>query len=313
MGEPGWRNPEQAGHVAVLLGGWSAEREISLKSGRAMLAALRRRGVDAHAFDPSEQPLTRLADFDRALIALHGRGGEDGVIQGVLDALGVPYSGSGVLGSAIAMDKLRTKLIWRGLGLATPGFARLDAASDWERVVADLGLPLMVKPAHEGSSLGMARVDAAGDLQRAWHAAAAYDAEVFAEQWVSGEEYTVALLDGEVLPPIRIEPTHGFYDFDAKYVAEDTRMHCPCGLPAAVERELGELARAAFEVVGASGWGRVDVMRDAAGAFWLLEVNTVPGMTDHSLVPAAARVAGMDMDELVWRILATSQRREVAR
>ncbi|WP_440996898.1 D-alanine--D-alanine ligase [Arhodomonas sp. SL1] len=313
MTETPWGDPSQAGRVAVLLGGWSAEREISLKSGAAMLAALRARGVDAHAFDPREEPLDALSGYDRAVVALHGRGGEDGVIQGALEAMGVPYTGSGVLGSAIAMDKLRTKLIWRGLDLPTPAFRRLGADTDWAAAVEALGLPLIVKPAHEGSSLGMSRVDDVGDLATAWSRAADYDTTVFAERWIEGEEYTVTLLEGEALPTIRIEAGRGFYDFDAKYLADDTRMHCPCGLAEADEAELAALARQAFEAVGAEGWGRVDAMRDADGRFWLLEVNTVPGMTDHSLVPAAARVVGLGMEELVWRILRTSGGRDRVR
>ncbi|MCS4504701.1 D-alanine--D-alanine ligase [wastewater metagenome] len=309
MTEHTWQSAADAGRVAVLMGGWSAERDISLKSGAAILEALRGRGVDAHAFDPRDRALPDLLGFDRALVALHGRGGEDGAIQGALETLGIPYTGSGVLGSAVAMDKLRTKLIWRGLDLATPPFRMLGHATDWDGVVDELGLPLMVKPANEGSSLGMSRVGERDGLEAAWIRAADYDTAVFAERWITGEEYTVAVLDGECLPAIRIESARGFYDFDAKYVAEDTRMHCPCGLPADTERALGELALSAFEATGAEGWGRVDLMRDGDGRFWLLEVNTVPGMTDHSLVPAAARVAGLDMGELVWRILATSRAR----
>lgn len=296
------------GRVAVLAGGWSAERAISLRSGAEVLQALLARGVDAEPVDPRDRPLGDLASFDRAFIALHGRGGEDGTIQGALETLGVPYTGSGVLGSAIAMDKLRTKLLWHALQLPTPEFRELARDSDLAVAESELGFPLMIKPSHEGSSLGMARVDTAADLAPAWESARRFDSDVFAERCIVGEEYTVALLDGRVLPAIRIEATRRFYDFEAKYQAEDTRMHCPCGLPAADERRLGELARAAFDAVGASGWGRVDFMRDGGGRFWLLEVNTIPGMTDHSLVPAAARVAGLDMQELVWRILLTSVR-----
>jgi D-alanine-D-alanine ligase len=294
------------GRVAVLAGGASAEREISLRSGAEVLSALRARGIDAEAVDPRERPLADLAAFDRVFIALHGRGGEDGTIQGALETLGVPYTGSGVLGSAIGMDKLRSKLLWRALDLPTPEFRQLRDEADLVAVERELGFPLMIKPSHEGSSLGMARVDTAADLAPAWELARRYDCDVFAERCIVGEEYTVALLQDQVLPPIRIEATRRFYDFEAKYQAEDTRMHIPCGLLAEDERRLGELARAAFAAVGASGWGRVDLMRDGAGRFWLLEVNTIPGMTDHSLVPAAARAAGIDMQELVWRILLTS-------
>lgn len=294
------------GRVAVLAGGWSAERDISLKSGAEVLAALCSRGVNAELVDPSTRPLGELLAYDRAFIALHGRGGEDGVIQGALEALGVPYTGSGVLGSAIAMDKRRTKLIWRALGLPTPEFRTLKADADLKAARDDIGFPMMIKPSNEGSSLGMTRVDVVADLAPAWAAAKHYDPDIFAERWITGEEYTVALLGDRILPAIRIEATRAFYDFEAKYEADDTRMHCPCGLPAAAEKALGRMAWAAFDAVGGSGWGRVDFMRDAEGAFWLLEVNTIPGMTDHSLVPAAARVAGMDMAELVWRILLSS-------
>lgn len=298
--------PAALGRVAVLLGGDSAEREISLKSGAEVLGALLRRGVQAQAVDPRDVPLGRIAAFDRAFIALHGRGGEDGVIQGALEALGVPFTGSGVLGSALGMDKRRSKLLWRALGLPTPDFAPLRPDSDLDAVVARLGLPLMVKPSHEGSSLGMARVESRQALARACGEARRYDADVFAEPWVEGPEYTVALLGGEALPAIRIEATGQFYDFEAKYAAPDTRMHIPCGLDPAAEAALQRLSLDAFEAIGASGWGRVDVMADADGRFWLLEANTIPGMTDHSLVPAAARAAGIDLEELVWRILLTS-------
>lgn len=298
--------PESLGRVAVLAGGDSAERPISLKSGHAVSAALARRGVAAEIVDPAAVPLDTLAHYDRAFIALHGRGGEDGVIQGALDALGVPYTGSGVLGSAVGMDKRRTKLIWRGSDLATPPFRRLRDTGDLETAVRDIGLPMMIKPNQEGSSLGMTRVEAASDLEAAWRTACAYDDDVFAEQLIAGEEYTVALLGETVLPSIRIEATRRFYDFEAKYEADDTLRQCPSGLDEADEQSLAGLASAAFEAVGGGGWGRVDLMRDSDGGFWLLEVNTIPGMTDHSLVPTAASVAGIDMDELVWRILLTS-------
>ncbi|KAB7623858.1 D-alanine--D-alanine ligase [Alkalilimnicola sp. S0819] len=303
-------DPAVLGRVAVLLGGWSAERPVSLKSGAAVLAALQRRGVAAEAVDPAEQGLEVLRDFDRAFIALHGRGGEDGVIQGALEALGIPYTGSGVLASAVAMDKHRTKLLWLGCGdLPTPVHARLDATTDWDALVARLGVPLMVKPAREGSSIGMSKVMDAPELCRAWREAARFDAEVIAERWIEGGEYTVAVLDGEALPVIRLETPRSFYDYDAKYSANDTQYHCPCGLSAAEEQAMQALALRAFEAVGGQGWGRVDVMREADGRLWLLEVNTVPGMTDHSLVPMAARQAGMDFDELCWRILAGSLER----
>ncbi len=294
------------GRVAVLAGGHSAERPISLTSGNAVTAALAGRGVDAELVDVAAVELQALRQFDRAFVALHGRGGEDGVIQGALQALGLPYTGTGVLGSAIGMDKRRTKLIWRGSDLPTPAFARLASESDLADACASVGLPLMIKPSHEGSSLGMTRVDNESELARAWQQARAYDSAVIAERLIEGDEYTVALLDGVALPSIRIESTRRFYDFEAKYEADDTRMVCPSGLAAADEQALGALAANAFEAVGGSGWGRVDFMRDRHGGWWLLEVNTIPGMTDHSLVPAAAAAAGMPMDELVWRILLTS-------
>lgn len=298
--------PVDSGHVAVLAGGWSAEREISLISGAAVLAALRRRGVKADCFDPGERPLDGLSAFDRAFIALHGRGGEDGVVQGALEVIGLPYTGTGVLGSALGMDKLRAKQIWRGQDLPTPAFLRLDSETSLDRVEAELGFPVIVKPSHEGSSLGMTRADGSAELLDAWRRACYYDREVFAERWISGPEYTVSLLGEQPLPAIHIEPASAFYDFDAKYRAAETRLHCPCRLSARAEAALAELARAAFNALSGSGWGRVDLMCDAQDTFWLLEVNTVPGMTDHSLVPTAARVAGLSMEELVWRILLSS-------
>ncbi len=290
------------GRVAVLMGGQSAEREISLRSGQAVLAALRRQQVDAHAVDVTPERMVQLADFDRAFIALHGRGGEDGVIQGALEMLGLPYTGSGVAGSALGMDKYRCKLLWRGLGLPTADFVMLRCASDLDAAAA-LGFPLIVKPSREGSSIGMARVENRAGLQRAWRAAAQYDAEVMAERWISGAEFTAAILGDEVLPPIRLETPRAFYDYAAKYEADDTRYRCPCGLDEAQERQLRRLALEAFRSVGAAGWGRVDLMQDDDGRFLLLEVNTSPGMTDHSLVPMAARARGIDFDALVWRIL----------
>lgn len=296
------------GRVALVLGGWAAEREVSLSSGRMVLAALQSLGVDVTAVDPRDESLERLAAFERAFIIVHGRGGEDGVLQGALELLGVPYTGTGVLGSALGMDKLRTKLVWRGAGLPTPEFVRLQADSDWEAIVASVGSPLMVKPSREGSSIGMAKVRTAAELQRAYEVAVGFDSQVIAEQWITGEEYTVAILGERALPVIRLETPRDFYDYEAKYRADSTRYHCPCGLPPAAEAELQRLALEAFGQVGGYGWGRVDIMRDAAGRAWLLEVNTVPGMTDHSLVPMAARAAGMSFEELVWQILLTSER-----
>lgn len=301
------------GRVAVLLGGTSAEREISLLTGHAVLDALLERGVDAVAVDPAEGLHEQLTagDFDRAWIALHGRGGEDGTVQGLLSLLDIPYTGSGVLGCALAMDKLRTKRLFAGCGLPTPDFVELRGPDDFAAVGADLGFPVMVKPADEGSSIGLTRVEDAASLPTAYAAAAACHSPVFAERWVTGGEYTAAILHDEVLPLIRIDAGAGFYDYDAKYFSDATRYICPCGLPAAEEAEYGRLALLAFRAVGASGWGRVDFMLDDAGVPLLLEVNTVPGMTAHSLVPMAAAQAGTPFDALVWRILETSCR-EVA-
>ncbi|SDX06810.1 D-alanine--D-alanine ligase [Thiocapsa roseopersicina] len=295
------------GKVAVLLGGRAAEREISLKSGSAVLAALLRQGIDAHALDPDERVLEHLrtGGFDRAFIILHGRGGEDGQIQGALETIGMPYTGSGVLGSALGMDKYRCKLAWTGCGLPTAASVLLRTEADLAGAEA-LGFPLMIKPVHEGSSIGMARVEDRAALADAWRAARGYDALVLAERWIQGAEYTCAVLGQEALPMIRLETPHAFYDFEAKYRADSTRYHCPCGLPEAEEARLQRLALDAFEATGASGWGRVDLMVDGSGEPFLLEINTVPGMTDHSLVPMAARVAGLDFDTLVVRILETS-------
>lgn len=294
------------GKVAVLMGGPSAEREVSLKSGAAVLAALQARAVDAHGVDVGADivGVLQAGGFDRAFIALHGRFGEDGVIQGLLEALGLPYTGSGVLGSALSMDKVRSKQVWLACGLPTPDFALLDEHSDWGLLASELGLPLAVKPVREGSSLGAARVTESAALPAAFRAAQAFDARVMAEPWIEGDEYTVAILGGQALPLIRLETGRDFYDYSAKYETDDTRYHCPCGLPPEVESALQDLALRAFAALDGRAWGRVDVMRDAAGRPWLLENNTVPGLTDHSLVPMAAQAAGIDFDELVWRILA---------
>ena len=301
-------DPRAFGRVAVLLGGDSAEREVSLKSGAQVLAGLCQRGVDAHPVDPAEVGLAALIEggFDRAFIVLHGRGGEDGVIQGALETLGLPYTGSGVLASALSMDKLRCKQLFLGAGLPTPDFELLDGRSDWAGVVARLGLPLFVKPALEGSSIGISKVCEAGELETAWREASRYDDTVLVERFCTGAEYTVALLGDTALPAIRLETPHDFYDYDAKYLADDTRYHCPCGLPAEQEARLLRLSERAFAAVGGAGWGRVDLMLDGDGQPRLLEVNTVPGMTDHSLVPMAARAAGIEFDELVVRILAAT-------
>ena len=296
------------GRVAVLLGGDSTEREISLLSGNAVLAGLKRRGVDAHAFDLREQALATLLSerFDRVWIALHGPGGEDGTLQGALEYLGVPYTGSGVMGSAIGMDKLRTKRLAHAVGVATADYVVLRGQQDFELALERLGVPMIVKPATQGSSVGMSKVERATDLPAAFEAAARIETSVFAEAWISGREYTVAVLQGRALPAIRIETPRTFYDYEAKYFRDDTRYFCPCGLSVPAEQHLANLAVAAFDAVGAGGWGRADFMMDTTGRPLLLEVNTVPGMTDHSLVPMAARAAGIDFDELVWRVLETS-------
>jgi D-alanine-D-alanine ligase len=293
------------GKVGVLLGGRSAEREVSLKSGSMVLAALRAEGIDAHAFDPRERSLEELfrSAFDRIFIALHGRYGEDGTLQGALELAGVPYTGSGVLASALAMDKWRTKLVWQAAGVPTPRYELLAADSDLPAVAKRLGLPIMVKPASEGSSIGMSKVRRASDLEEAYALAANYDPLVIAEQFIEGPELTAGVLGHEALPLIRLETPRDFYDYQAKYVADDTRYICPCGLPANEEREIQRAVLRAFDVLGCRGWGRVDLMLDAAGRPHFLEVNTSPGMTDHSLVPMAARAAGISFGALCVRIL----------
>ena len=308
-------DPGRFGRVAVLMGGDSAEREISLRSGSAVLEALQSAGVDAHGLDPAAPGFLReLGDggYDRVFIALHGRGGEDGVMQGLLDVLGLPYTGSGVLGSALAMDKLRTKQVWQAAGVPTPGFVQLRGEPDLDVVPAALGYPVIVKPAHEGSSIGISKADSDESLREAWQQARRYDDEVFAEQWVTGGEYTCGILDGEALPLIRLETPNAFYDYEAKYEADTTRYLLPCGLDAEAERSLQTASLAAFRGVGGSGWGRVDFMLDVRGQPWFIEVNTVPGLTDHSLVPMAARAAGADFTALVCRILAATLARTEA-
>jgi D-alanine-D-alanine ligase len=294
--------------VAVLLGGSSAEREVSLRSGGMVLEALLERGVDAIAFDPAVRPLGELVAEDVAVAfnVLHGRPGEDGTVQGALELLGVPYTGSGVLASALAMDKWRTKLLWQAAGVPTPPFALLEADTDFDAVATRLGLPLMVKPANEGSSIGMSKVDRADQLEGAWRAAVAHDPLVIAERFIRGAEFTAGILDGKPLPLIRLETPRAFYDYEAKYHAEDTRYLVPCGLPAAEESAIQQAALTAFRLLGCRGWGRVDLMVDESGQPWFLEVNTAPGMTDHSLVPMAARHAGIDFGELCLRVLAAT-------
>jgi D-alanine-D-alanine ligase len=296
------------GKVAVLLGGPSAEREVSLRSGGMVLDALKRGGVDAHAFDPKDQGVEQLIAqrFDRVFIALHGRFGEDGTVQGMLEYLALPYTGSGVMASALAMDKWRTKLLWHAAGIPTPPYEPLTAESDFTAVAGRLGLPLMVKPAREGSSIGMSKVTTLEKLQAAYELAAQYDPLVIAERFIDGVEVTCAILNGEALPLIRLETPRVFYDYEAKYFANDTRYICPSGLPETQERRIQAESVRAYELVGCSGCARVDIMIDGAGAAYLLEVNTIPGMTDHSLVPMAARARGIDFDALCLRILETA-------
>jgi len=293
------------GKVAVLFGGRSAEREVSLKSGAAVLGALLRSGVDAHPFDPALQNLLALGDdgFDCAFIALHGRFGEDGTVQGALELLGIPYTGSGVLASALGMDKWRTKLVWHAAGLPIPDYVLLDLHSDWKAVAQRLGLPLFVKPANEGSSVGISKVKAVDELPAAYREAARFDKLVLAESFIGGGEYTVAILGEQALPVIKIEPANEFYDYEAKYLRNDTRYLCPSDLNDTQELEMQKLAKQAFALIGGKGWGRVDFLKDEVGRPFLLEANTSPGMTDHSLVPMAARQAGLTFEQLVLRIL----------
>jgi D-alanine-D-alanine ligase len=297
------------GKVVVLMGGRSAEREISLLSGQAVLQALQAQGIDAHGQDTAVddfQDILARENYARAFIALHGRGGEDGVIQGMLEMLSIPYTGSGVLGSALAMDKLRTKQVWQSAGIPTPSFVLLKNAADVAAAKDAIGYPVVVKPAREGSSIGISKVDTAAGLEDAWQLAAHYDDTVIAEQWISGGEYTAGILGDEVLPLIRLETPNVFYDYAAKYESDTTRYLLPCGLEAAQEAELQEVSLAAFRSVGAGGWGRVDFMLDESGRPWFIEVNTVPGLTDHSLVPMAAKAVGSEFNQLVCRILDTS-------
>ncbi len=296
---------DELGRVAVLYGGLSAEREISLLSGGAVIRALSEEGVDVIPVDIRENPLAAIlaVKADRAFIALHGAGGEDGKIQALLEFLQIPYTGSGVSASALSMDKVRTKQLWRGIGLSTPDYSLLSAQTHWQNTIDELGGIAMVKPCHEGSSIGMSRVTNAHDLQQAYVEASQFDQVVLAETFISGAEYTVAILDGIALPPIKLETQHQFYDFSAKYEADDTGYLCPCGLDTNSESTLKQLALDAFHGLGAKGWGRVDVMADQNGNFYLLELNTIPGMTSHSLVPMAAKAAGLSFNELVMTIL----------
>jgi D-alanine-D-alanine ligase len=307
------RSSADFGKVAVLLGGDSSEREISLLSGNAVLAALKRRGVNAEGFDPGERPVQELVSggFDRAWIALHGPGGEDGVMQGALEWLGVPYTGSGVLASALTMDKLKTKRVVVGAGLTAPPYTVLTGPDDLPRALNEVGLPMMVKPASQGSSVGITKVKTAGELESAYVEARRVDPIVFAEAFIEGDELTVGVLGQSALPSIRIVPATEFYDYQAKYFRDDTQYHCPSGLTARAEAELAAAALATFRVTDCFGWGRVDFMRDGrTGKFYFIEINTTPGMTGHSLVPMAARQAGIDFEDLVWRVLESSFARE---
>ena len=293
------------GKVAVLMGGPSSEREISLLSGKAVLAALQARGVDAHAFDPAERPLTTLSaeGFKRVFIALHGRYGEDGTVQGALETMAIPYTGSGVMASALAMDKWRTKMIWLQVGLPTPRYLVLTAEADWKQVAREIGLPLIVKPAREGSTIGISKVTHIEDLSKAYADAARHDPLVLAEQFIEGREVTVSILGGRALPVIRIEAPGGNYDYQNKYFSDDTRYFCPSGLPSELEKGIQTISLEAFRLLDCRGWGRADLMIDAAGKPWLLEMNTSPGMTAHSLMPMAAREAGLSFEDLVMAIL----------
>ncbi|AVH12957.1 D-alanine--D-alanine ligase [Acinetobacter indicus] len=298
-------NASKFGKVAVLFGGKSAERGVSLDSGQAVLDALLREGVQAEAFDPKDRSVTELVNYDRAFIVLHGRGGEDGQIQGVLEWLNVPYTGTGVQGSAIGMDKVKTKQVWQGSELPTAPYRIVTKDSNPADIVAALGLPLIIKPVHEGSSIGMSKVERIEDFAEAIAKATEHDAVVMAEKWITGREFTIVLLNGQALPVIRLEPPKdvAFYDYEAKYNRNDVQYGIPCGLIESEEQQLQVLALRAFQAVGASGWGRIDAMQDEQGNFWLLEVNTVPGMTSHSLVPKAAQAVGYSFDALCMAIL----------
>ncbi|GJM04348.1 MAG: D-alanine--D-alanine ligase [marine bacterium B5-7] len=300
--------PQDFGKVAVLMGGQSAERTVSLESGKAVAKALCNAGIDAHEIDFDKEAFNRLINdgFDRVFIALHGRGGEDGTIQGALETISLPYTGSGVLGSALAMDKIRSKSLWRDTGLTTPAAVELYKTSNWEQIADQIGLPIMVKPVREGSSIGASKVTKKQDLSIAWSQANQFDERVMAESWIEGNEYTVPILNDIVLPVIKLETSRDFYDYKAKYEDNDTKYICPCGLDKALEKKLGELSLKACQRLGVSGWARVDIMVDDANQAWLIEVNTVPGMTSHSLVPMGAKQAGISFEQLVVQILATS-------
>jgi len=300
---------EKFGKVAVLMGGLSAEREISLLSGNAVLDALKNQGVDAHGIDVDENIINKLVDknYQSAFIVLHGRGGEDGTMQGLLELMSMPYTGSGVMASSLAMDKLKTKQIWLAMGLPTPDFCIIDSEQSCKQALERLALPLIIKPVLEGSSIGMSKVEREEELIPAWQKAQQCGGTVIAESWIEGDEYTAAMLDDQVLPMIKLKTTHKFYDYDAKYEANDTQYICPCGLPEEQEKKFAELTTRAFNAVGASAWGRVDFMVDKNNQPWLIEVNTVPGMTSHSLVPMAAKQADLSFEDLVVRILSLAE------
>ncbi|MEJ2415330.1 MAG: D-alanine--D-alanine ligase [Exilibacterium sp.] len=301
---------QRLGRVGVLYGGLSSEREVSLQSGEAVFKALQKSGVDTVAIDLRENAIEQVqrALLDRVFIVLHGPGGEDGRVQAMLEFMGLPYTGSGVQASSLAMDKLLSKQLWRGINLPTPDFAVLQADTDWLQILAQLGGEVMVKPVHEGSSIGMTKADSPESLQRAYEDAVAYDTNVLAERVIKGAEYTVSVLGERALPAIKLETNNRFYDYEAKYLSENTRYICPCGLSPDKHDQLQKLALKAFKSLGCSGWGRVDVMADSEDNFYLLEVNTVPGMTSHSLVPIAAKAVGMSFEELVVNILMSTLR-----
>jgi len=298
----------QFGKVAVLMGGMSAEREISLLSGEAVLTALVNQGIDAHGIDVDENIVKRLTaeKYQSVFNILHGRGGEDGTIQGLLEVMNLPYTGSGVMASSLAMDKLKTKQIWSAAGLPTPDYRVISNEQECHQAVTELGLPLIIKPVLEGSSIGMSKIEREEEMAEAWQKANDCKGTVIAEQWIQGKEYTAAILDDQVLPLIKLETSHKFYDYDAKYKSDSTKYICPCELPEADEIQFSEMAKQAFDAVNASGWGRVDFMIDGDGQIWLIEVNTVPGMTSHSLVPMAAKQAGISFEQLVVKILSTA-------
>ena len=302
---------KQFGKVAVLMGGWSAERDVSLVSGQAVFDGLCKAGVDATAVDFKKANVDQLTGFDRVFNILHGRGGEDGVVQGLFEYMGIEYTGTGILGSALAMDKIRTKEIWLSKNLQTPAFRVVNTVSESELAIVELGLPVIVKPALEGSSIGISKVERKEEMTAAFELANSCNSSVMIEQWIEGDEYTASVLNGEVLPLIRLQTPNQFYDYEAKYVSDSTEYICPCGLDAGKEKALGEMALTAFDAISAQGWGRIDFMLDKQGQYWLIEANTVPGMTDHSLVPMAAKQAGYSFEELLLEVLKTSVDRYV--